>query len=84
MRRVTLNHVKGHQDNSTPCKKLPLPARLNVDCNTLTKRNMQETGVTKERPLPLEDTEIAFYLGDILVARPILTNKFNQPFTPTT
>ena len=40
MRRVALNHVKGHQDDSTPYKKLRLPARLNVDCDTLAKRKM--------------------------------------------
>ena len=67
MRKVTLNHVKDHQDDSVPYEQLSLPARLNIDCDALAKKQMQETGVVDGRPLPPEGTGIAFYLGNDLV-----------------
>ena len=52
MRRATLDHVKGYQDDSTSYEKLLLPARLNFDCdNAFSKRQMQETGAMKGSPL---------------------------------
>lgn len=35
---VTLNHVKGHQDDQISVMNLPLKARLNIDCDTCVKR----------------------------------------------
>ena len=66
LRKVSLNHVEGHQDESVPYQRLPLPARLNVDCNTRAKNKMQETGVMCGRAPPHpQGTEVAFYIGEI-------------------
>ena len=67
LRKVSLNHVKAHQDDSVPYERLPLPARLNVDCDTQAKRKMKETGAMSGRATPPEGTEIAFYMGNDLV-----------------
>ena len=67
LRKVTLNHVKGHQDDSAQYEQLTLPARLNVDCDAQAKRMMQDTGVISGRAASPEGTEVAFYTGDDLV-----------------
>ena len=67
MRKVTLNHEKGHQDDSIPYEQLSFPARLSIDCDALATKQIQETGVVNGRPLPPEGTGIVFYLGNNLV-----------------
>ena len=67
LKKVSLDHVKGHQDDSVPYEWLPLPAQLNVDCNTRAKSKMQETGVMSGRATPFEGTEVGFYIEDDLV-----------------
>ena len=66
-KNVTLNHVKGHQDNKIPYEKLPLPARLNVDCDEFAKDWMQFMDLTKTKPPPLEGAKVAFYLKNALI-----------------
>ena len=61
LRKVTLNHVKGHQDNSAQYDQLTFPARLNVDCDAQAKKMMQDKGVMSGRAVPSEGTEVAFY-----------------------
>ena len=68
LKKVTLNHVSGRQDDSVPYERLPLPAQLNVDCNTRAKRMMQDPGLISGRTAPPEGTEITFYMRDNLVA----------------
>ncbi len=40
--RITIKHVKGHQDVDTPYNKLPLLAQLNVDADELASQFMRE------------------------------------------
>ena len=66
LKKVTLNRVKCHKDNSVPYKRLLLPARLNIDCNARAKRMMQDTGAMGGRAVSPEGTKTAFYIGDDL------------------
>ena len=56
LRKVALNPVKGHQDDSAQYNQLTLPARLNVDCDARAKKMMQDTGVMSGRAAPPEGT----------------------------
>ena len=56
LRKVTLNHVKGHQDNSAQYEQLTLPACLNADCDARAKKMMQDTSVMSSRAAPPEGT----------------------------
>ena len=38
---VTLNHVKGHQDDHVSEDQFPLEARLNIDCDMPAKTKMR-------------------------------------------
>ena len=40
LRKVTVNHVLGHQGDGVPYESLPYKAQLNVDCNVKAKECM--------------------------------------------
>jgi hypothetical protein len=39
--KVTLRHVKGHQDDTVPTAELPWPAQLNIHCDALASAELQ-------------------------------------------
>ena len=44
MPRITLQHIKGHQDRTTDYHRLPLLAQLNVDADELANKYQQDHG----------------------------------------
>ena len=64
---VTLNHVKGHQDDHINLASLPIEARLNVDCDKHAKHKMQQVITPSDRQLATEGHGATFFIGKLEV-----------------
>lgn len=70
---VTLNHVKGHQDDHVNPATLPIEARLNVDCDTRAKQKMRQAVTPSERQPTTEGHGATLFIGKTEV-----TTKMND------
>ncbi|KAL7545317.1 hypothetical protein ACHAWF_008670 [Thalassiosira exigua] len=65
--KVTLQHVKGHQEDDVRYEDLPFEAQLNVDCDEQAKLCVSNTTHDGTRPPPLEGSRAMLYLGPNMV-----------------
>jgi ribonuclease HI len=79
--QVTVEWVKGHQDDSIPYEDLPLEAQLNVDCDQGAKKHMTTITASTNRPEPLPGSKATLYIGPHMVTTE-LKNKSNMPLKP--
>jgi hypothetical protein len=73
-----LQHVKGHQDDSTPVEFLELPSQLNVEADALATMDLQEYGTIKSH-VPFDPgAGIQLTIGSRTVTRQTMKVIHNQ------
>jgi hypothetical protein len=60
---VTIEWVRGHQDDNTHYDDLPIESQLNVDCNKAAKLHLKEGTKSNQDEKPLAGTKATLYLG---------------------
>ncbi|KAL7550562.1 hypothetical protein ACHAWF_015354 [Thalassiosira exigua] len=65
--KVTLRHVKGHQEDDIRYEDLPFEAQLNVDCDSEAKLCVENMTHLGSRPKPLEGSRAMLFLGTDMV-----------------
>ena len=66
-RKVSLCHVKGHQDDDVRYEDLDLQSRLNVDCDAEAKRKMCTSDRPTGRPTPAAGHRATLYIDNLEV-----------------
>ena len=64
---IKLCHARGHQDETMQIESLPLPARLNITCDTCAKLLMKGHVLSRVRTRPPEGTRVALYISNHFV-----------------
>ena len=67
LRKVTVSHVYGHQEDHVKYNDLPFEAQLNIDCDEEAKECMWASDFSNERPEPTEGTGAILYFGNAMV-----------------
>jgi len=81
--RVSLFHVKGHQDDDTPTDQLPYKAQLNIQCNEQACQNLAML-LTNTKPHPmLPATYPHLYINNQAIVRQILDYLRESHLLPT-
>jgi hypothetical protein len=65
--QVTVEWVKGHQDDSVPYEDLPFEAQLNVDCDHGAKSHLATISTSTTCPEPLPGSKATLYIGPHMV-----------------
>ena len=63
--RISVSHVKGHQDRTTLFQNLPREAQLNVEADTLATESFDSTDKSVYQPFPANNT--ALKIGDTFI-----------------
>ena len=64
---VTLNHVKGHQDDHIDPANLPIEIQLNVDCDKRAHQQIRRAVTPSERQLATEGHGATLFIGKLEV-----------------
>ena len=67
LKKVTVHHVLGHQEDNVPYESLPYEAQLNIDCGAEAKECMWSSEISNIRPDPTEGAGAILYLGNEMV-----------------
>ena len=67
LKKVTVHHVLGHQEDNVPYEDLPYEAQLNIDCDAEAKECMWSSEISNIRPDPTEGAGAILYLGNEMV-----------------
>ena len=71
LRKVTVSHVYGHQEDHVTYNDLPFEAQLNIDCDEEAKECMWASDFSNERPEPTEGTGAMLFFGNAMVTTEI-------------
>jgi hypothetical protein len=64
MPHITLQHIKGHQDRTTPYHELPLLAQLNVDADSKATQFQAQHGAPRPHIEPNARTQAFFFTSE--------------------
>ncbi|KAL7502062.1 hypothetical protein ACHAXN_000650 [Cyclotella atomus] len=68
---VTIEWVKGHQDDDTAYDDLPIESQLNVDCDEAAKLHLREGTKPNQPAKPIAGSKAMLYLGGYMVTTDI-------------
>ena len=68
---VTIEWVKGHQDDDTAYNDLPIESQLNVNCDKAAKLHLREGTKPNQPPKPIAGSKAMLYLGGYMVTTDI-------------
>ena len=71
LKKVTVNHVLGHQDDDVLYETLPYEAQLNIDCDIEAKECMWSSEISNTRPDPTKGAGAILYLSNDMVTMEI-------------
>eukprot|EP00956_Cyclotella_meneghiniana_P023204 scaffold44714_cov61-Cyclotella_meneghiniana.AAC.4 len=68
---ITIEWVRGHQDDKTPYDDLPIESQLNIDCDAAAKRHLVEGTKPKYPAQPICGSRATLYLSGYMVTTDI-------------
>jgi hypothetical protein len=68
---ITIEWVRGHQDDNTPYDDLPLESQLNIDCDKAAKLHLREGTKPTQGTKPLAGSKATLILGGHIVTTEI-------------